>query len=153
MEGDELHRFIIDVILPSFWGGTCGLSCAFSLLLLLVSGGTDCWWAIADAGWSLGFTILKADASATPRLEKSKGPTPTGECCCWTSIIFEEWITAKIAMQHSVIYGHLQSCWVFKHRQDNIPSSSLRWALNGGRMNNLSWYRQPLTSRVHKSIL
>lgn len=66
--------------------GICGFSWRFSLLL--VSGGSGCWCTSDDAD-CLGLTTRKADASATPRLEKSSGPTPTGECCCCTSIILD----------------------------------------------------------------
>lgn len=66
--------------------GICGFSWRFSLLL--VSGGSGCWCTSDEAG-CLGLTTRKADASATPRLEKSNGPTPTGECCCCTSIILD----------------------------------------------------------------
>lgn len=66
--------------------GICGFSWRFSLLL--VSGGNGCWCTSDEAG-CLGLTTRNADASATPRLEKSNGPTPTGECCCCTSIILD----------------------------------------------------------------
>lgn len=70
--------------LPSASTGICGFSWRFSLLL--VSGDNACWCTSEDAD-CFGFTTRKADASATPLREKSRGPTPTGECCCCTSII------------------------------------------------------------------